>query len=280
MDRIPVCYCGNNRIFGGIFMSVLSIAKHTEHPLEILLLTMDVSYKNPTWIPFSEEQRALLERTLKEKNEDSIVRLIDVTELQHQYFDKGKNNKNSYTPYASIRLFLDLLDVPDKIVYLDADIMCASDIGEYYNIDINEYEFAATLDVVGHKFFPRKYCNSGVLLLNMSKIRQNGLFERSRKRVCKKWMMMPDQSAINMEAKAKLVLPYRFNEQREMKPDTVFKHFCMGYKWRGILLTSYNYKQWHRDEVHEKLGIHEFDDIYEEYDRIIAYEDNRKYITI
>lgn len=280
MKKIPICYCGNRGIFGGIFMSVLSVLEHTDAALDIILLTMDLTDKDSRFLPFTEEQAALMERVLKEKNPDSRVKKYDVTEYQRKYFSKGKNNKNGYTPYASIRLFLDLLDVPDKIIYLDADIMCASDVSAYFDIDISEYEIAATLDIVGHKFFPRKYCNSGVLLLNMPKIRETGLFEKARALVCRRRMMMPDQSAINMKAKKKLVLPYRFNEQRAMKPDTVFKHFCMGYRWRGPILCSYNYKQWHRDKVHGELGIHEFDGIYEKYDAILSEEGCAELIKI
>lgn len=279
-NTVPVCYCGNKRIFGGVFLSVLSILKHTHSALDIILLTMDLSDKNPSWLPFSEEQRALLEKTVQSVNSDSRVRIIDVGEYQEKFFSKGKNNKNNYTPYASIRLFLDLLDVPEKIVYLDADVMCSSDILEYYSIDIEEYEIGATLDIVGRKFFRGQYCNSGVLLLNMKKIRETGLFERARLRVKNKWMMMPDQSAINKECKQKLVLPYRFNEQREIKEDTVFKHFCMGYKWRGPILTSYNIKQWQRELVHSVLKIHDYDDIYAQYDTIIEQGNNRELIEI
>ena len=278
--KIPICYCGNRRIFGGIFMSMLSVIKHTSAPLDVILLSMDLSSEDPTWLSFTEEQRALLERTLREKNPESTARIIDVTEHHIAHFSKGRNNKNAYTPYASIRLFLDLLDVPDKIVYLDADVMCCSDVSEFFDIDITEYEFAASLDVVGHKFFPNNYCNSGVLLLNMKQIRRTGLFEKARVRVCRRWMLMPDQSAINKLCERKLVLPYRFNEQRDIKPDTVFKHFCMGFKWRGPILTSYNHKQWHREKVHSYLGIHDFDDIYERFDAIMGEPGNEPLIKI
>lgn len=280
MNRIPVCYCGNKPFFGGIFMSVLSVIKYTEQPLHVILLTMDVSERNEKWLSFTEEQRLLLEKTIQKKNPDSIVEIIDVSHLQREFFEGGKNQKNSYTPYASIRLFLDILDVPDKIVYLDADVMCCSDISEHYNIDISDYEFAATLDVVGHHFFPKRYCNSGVLLLNMKKIRETGLFDKARRLVRSRPMLMPDQSALNIKADSKLVLPYRFNEQRSIKPDTVYKHFCMGYKRNGLLLKRYNYKQWHRDKVHNELGIYLFDDIYEQFDFILNEGENASLIKM
>lgn len=280
MKVIPVCYCGNRGVFGGIFMSALSMMEYTDSPLQIILLTMDLSERNQKWLPFSEEQRALLDKTLKEKNPESSAVIYDVTSLQQKYFDGGCNQKNSYTPYASIRLFLDLLDVPEKLIYLDADVMCLSDINELYSTDVSDFELAASLDVVGHRFFPRRYCNSGVLLLNLKLIKETGLFEKARKKVRRRPMLMPDQSAINSFAKKKLVLPYRFNEQRDIKDDTVIKHFCMGYKWRGIFLTSYNYKQWHRDKVRDALGIHQLDTIYEKYDSILAQDKNKELIFI
>lgn len=280
MNKIPVCYCGNKRIFGGIFMSVLSILQKCKEPLEVILLTMDLSEKNPAFLPFTEEQRLLLEDTLKEYNPESSARIIDVTELQHRDFDNARNQKNAYTPYASIRLFLDELDVPEKLIYLDADIMCPGNIKELYEVDVENYEFGAVLDIVGHKFFPKKYCNSGVLLLNLKKIRETGLFPKAKELIKRRALMMPDQSALNMKCKAKLVLPYRFNEQRAIKDDTVIKHFCMGYKWHGILLKRYNYKQWHRKEIHEELGIHQFDEVYRLFDEILAKDNNKELINI
>ncbi len=280
MKTIPICYTGNKKIFGGIFLSALSVMQHTDAPLEIILLSMDLRDLDSSFIPFSEEQRALFEKTLKKKNPESSVRIIDVTDLQKRYFENGKNNKNSYTPYASIRLFLDLLDVPDKVIYMDADVMCLSDIREYYEIDLGTAEFAATLDVVGKNWLGRTYCNSGIMLLNMPRIRETGLFEKSRGRVNSKWMMMPDQSALNKSSTEKMILPYRFNEQRDIKPDTVFKHFCKGFPLNCPFLPAYNYKQWHRGVIQDKLGIHAFDDVYTLYDEIIEKENNRELIGV
>ena len=280
MKTIPICYTGNRRIFGGIFLSALSVMMHTDAPLEIILLSMDLQELDPSFIPFSEEQRALFEKTLKKKNSESSVRIIDITDLQKKYFENGKNNKNSYTPYASIRLFLDLLDVPDKIIYMDADVMCLSDVREYYEIDLGDAEFAATPDVVGKNWINRTYCNSGVMLLNMPKIRETGLFEKSRNRVNSRWMMMPDQSALNKAATKKIILSDRFNEQRQIKTDTVFKHFCKGFPLNCPLLPAFNYKQWHRDVIQDKLGIHAFDDVYELYDEIAEEENNLELIGV
>ncbi len=276
MQPISICYCGNRGIYEGIFLSALSVANNTAAPVDVILLSMDLSDKDERFVPFTSEQVALLDRTLKSKNPESCARLIDVTELQKKYFEGGKNQKNDYTPYASIRLFLDLLDgIPDKVAYLDADVMCIRDFDEYFSTDIENYEFAAALDIVGHHFFSPSYCNSGTLLLNIKKIKESGLFERARKMIRTKRMLLPDQSALNRLAKAKLVLPYRFNEQRELKSDTVLKHFCMHPKIRGFKIIKQNIKQWHRDDVKNILGIDVFDNIYSEYDSAIKALENK-----
>lgn len=265
-DKIDVCYSANYKIFGGIVMSVLSILKHTPKILTVYLLTMDLTHLNENFKPISKRQADALNEVVKKYNPQNSVVLLDETELFISEFAKSKNIKTGYTPYTITRLLLDLLNVPEKIIYIDADTMCCSDLSQLFNVDVEEYEFAASLDIVGHIWVRYNYCNAGILLLNIKKIRETKLFEKARVRVNKRKMFMPDQSAINFLAKKKLYLPYKFNEQRAIKPDTVIKHFCQGFKWYGPFFKLYNYKQWHRQAVREKLGIHDFDDIYELYD--------------
>ena len=168
-----------------------------------------------------------------------------------------------------LRLFLDELPgMPDKIIYLDIDTMCVSDIAQLYDIDISACEYAAALDYMGKFWINKHYCNSGVLLLNLQKIRETGLFRKCRELICVKKMAMPDQSALHRCATSRMELPMRFNEQRTIKPDTVVKHFNKGIKWYLFIPRVYNYKQWQRDKVQNRLKIHDFDDIYAEYDRL------------
>lgn len=266
--RIPVCYSANGKIFGGIVLSVLSVLSHTPRPLTFYLLTMDLTDQNERFTPISQRQAQILDKIAKEYNPENEVILLDETKLFMRELSHGKNIKNGFTPYAMTRLLLDYVDVPQKIIYLDADTMCCSDLSQLFDIDISDYEFAAVLDKVGHIWVRYNYCNSGVLLLNFENIKKSGLFVKARKRVNKRKMFMPDQSALNFLAKRKLILPYKFNEQRTIKSDTVIKHFCQGFKWYGPFFRLYNYKQWHIKEVHEKLGIHDFDRIYEKYDEL------------
>lgn len=270
MEPISVCYSGNKRIFHGLLLSVLSLAKFTERPLHVYVLSMDMHELDPSFIPFSEKQIGILDGVLKEKNAESRAELIDVTEVFRAELAKGKNMKNHYTPYTLLRLYMDGFEhFPDKIIYLDIDTMCASDIAQLYDIDISGYEYGAVLDYMGHFWIHPLYCNAGVLLLNLKEIRETKLFARAREYVYTHRMIMPDQTALHRLAQRRMYLPRRFNEQRDLREDTVIKHFCRGIRWLPFF-HIYNYKQWQRDEVHKKLKITYFDDLYEKFDAIAA----------
>ena len=188
----------------------------------------------------------------------------------------GKNTENFYTPYTLLRLYMDGFEMfPDKIVYLDIDTMCASDIGQLYDVDLGDAEYGAVLDHMGKFWINRHYCNAGVLLLNLARIRETKLFARAREYVYTHKMMMPDQTALHRLCTKRVYLPRRFNEQRDLRDDTVVKHFCRGIRWVPFF-HIYNYKQWERDKVHKKLKIFYFDDLYEKFDALAAEHDITK----
>ena len=266
---IEICYCGNRRIFPQVLLSVLSIVKHTAAPVRVHLFTMDLSDVDGKFPPFSEEQRQILEDVVRAANEQSCVRIVDAGSAYRAHLAGGKNEKGFYTPYALLRLLADLVgDMPEKVIYLDTDTMCCGDIASLWAYDVTGYEFGAVKDKEGKFWIRYDYCNSGVLLLNLKRCRETGFLERVRRRVKTRRMIMPDQSALNFLAKKKLFLPRKFNEQRAVRQDTVIKHFCRGLKWYGPFFKIYNIKQTDRENVHKKLKIFCFDDIYEAYDRL------------
>ena len=164
-NTISVCYSGNKRVFPGLLLSVLSLAKFTDRPLRVYALTMDLHEVDPAFIPFSDEQIAVLDAVLKEKNPESAAMRIDVSDKFRAELADGKNTENFYTPYTLLRLYMDGFEMfPDKIVYLDIDTMCASDIGQLYDVDLGDAEYGAVLDHMGKFWINRHYCNAGVLL--------------------------------------------------------------------------------------------------------------------
>lgn len=266
---INICYSGNKRIFEGLLLSVMSLAKTSDEELNVYLLTMDLSFENANFQPFSDDQISVIDKILKEKNSKSKAIKIDVTKEYIEKMSKGKNHKNGYTPYATLRLLLDLIpNLPEKMIYLDVDTMCVSDIKQLFEIDVKDFDFAAVKDYMGRFWIKRTYCNSGIMLMNLKRIKEDGLFEKCRNQINKVKMLMPDQTALNKHGK-KMFLPFKFNEQRKIKKDTVVKHFCKGIVFfLPFGFHIYNIKQWQKEDVHKRLKIFVFDDLYEKLDKI------------
>lgn len=265
---IHIAYSGNSKVFKGLLLSAMSIVKHYKKPVTIHILTMDLSDQNPSYTPISEKQVALLQDILKQTNPENQVKLHDVTNFYKQELT-GKNKKTEYTPYTLIRLLIDKIDdMPDKVAYLDTDTMVTNDISELYNIDIENYEFAAALDYMGKFWIAKDYFNAGVILINIKHSKETDLFAKCRDLVNKKWLKMPDQSALYRNKTNILYIDGKFNEQRNIKPNTVVKHFNKGIKYFPFF-HIYNIKQWEIDKVHKKFKIHDFDDIYEQYAKLL-----------
>ena len=148
-----ILFSGNDKVFDGVLTASLSIFKRTEvkEPFKIFVMTMDVSHLNPNYTAISEEKIAFLDKVAKEYNpENSVVRL-DVTEIYNKEFAGSPNEQCYCSPYTLLRLFMDLIpDMPDKILYLDVDILLNRDIRLLYDIDVTDYEYAAARDHYGN----------------------------------------------------------------------------------------------------------------------------------
>lgn len=268
---INLMLCGNDKVFDGMLISLLSITKHTKEALKVYLLTMGLTKIKESYIPITKEKAELLDKIVKEVNPKSEVILIDITKTFEEEMLKSANMKTHYTPYIFVRLFSDKIkELPDKILYLDCDIVCYKDLKELYNTNIEEYEIGAVPDFIGRNVISKKYINSGMLLMNLKKIRETGSFTKAREICNKRMMLMPDQTAINIACKSKLYMPDKYNEQDQRKEDTVIRHFSMKVK----LLPYFrfiNIKPWHIDRVHEEYKIFDYEDIIEKY---IEMKDN------
>ncbi len=260
-------FCGNSKVFDGVLTCLLSIVKRTSENvrLNVFLFTMDVSRIKADYVPITDAEVDFLQNILRKYNPKSTVKKVDVTQLYEENFAGSPNEAAYCSPYTLIRLFADLVPkMPDKILYLDADVMFNRDARLLYDIDVTDYEYAAANDHYGKYLIRHDYINAGVLLLNMKKIRQTGLFEKARKLICTKKLVFADQSAIIRSTTRKKLLPQKFNDQKFLHKHTVVRHFSKRLFWLPYPHTD-NIKQWQVDKVHKVFRYHAFDDIYEEY---------------
>ncbi len=264
---INILFGGNDKVFNGILLCLLSMIKHTNKPLNVYILTADLQDLNKNFTPLTEHHVKTLNDVIKSKNPNSSVILFKLGKEFKSWVNGNKNRLSSYTPFAFLRLFADTLNLPDKVLYLDTDIMLNGDITKLYNTDISNYELGVVLDRYGKFFIKPSYFNSGVLLMNMQKIKESNLLERVRKMCEQKKLPFPDQDALNKLCKSKLYLPRKYNEQGKLKKDTVVQHFTKKFTLFPYFHTV-NIKPWHIDNVQNKLKIHAYDDIYETFKQI------------
>ena len=264
---VNLLYCGNAGVFDGVLSCTLSILKRSrlDQPMRFFIFTMDVSHLREDYVPITEAQTEFLDGVVKEYNPENQVVRIDVTEHYMKHFD-GCPNEDAYcSPYTLIRLFADLVpEIPDKILYLDADVMFNRDVHLLYDIDVSDVEYAAARDHYGKYLVSPNYVNAGVLLFNMRMARQSGLFEKARAEIRKKKLTFADQSALIRSTTKKKMLPQRFNDQKFLHKHTVVRHFSKRLFYLPYPHTA-NVKQWQVSDIHRIFRYFQFDDILFEY---------------
>ncbi len=269
--------CGNEKVFDGALTQLISIVNKTKENINVYIFTAEITRIRKEYTSIKDEQIEFLDEVVKSKNEQNKVQKVDVTDLYEKEFGYCKNENAYCTPYTLLRLLVDLVpEMPDKILYLDIDMMAGDDISKLYNIDITEYEYAAVKEKYGSVFIWPDYINAGMLLLNMKKIKETNLLKKARNLIRTKKMLFADQDAIYKATTKKLLLPRIYNEQSKFdKKDTVICHFCKRLMWKPYPHTE-NYKQWNIEEVHNILKCHTFDEDLNEYIKLKKqYETNK-----
>ena len=230
---VNLLLCGNKRMFDGALTLLLSMANRTAETIRVFIMTMDLQRVNPEFACITDGQIAFLNQVIQGKNPGNTVQKLDVTLKYEQEFHQCANETAYCTPYTLLRLLADLYpELPDKLLYLDMDIMIANDIRQLWEIH------------------------------------RTGLLVKARERIRAKKMLFADQSAIFYSTTRKKLLPRIYNEQSKFnKKDTVVCHFCKRLMFRPFPHTE-NYKQWQVEEIHKYLRCHAFDRDLEEYQKL------------
>ena len=266
-----ILFCGDKGIVKGVTIATLSLIKNAKAPLNIFVLTMDYANKRKRYQKIAETDVKELAKKLKAADARNSLTILDIGE-QFKKEPATANMRTYFTPYCMLRLYADELGLPDKILYLDTDVVCLNDPSELYDMNMDKYEMAGVLDRYGSNIYripfgKKRYINSGVLLINLKKIRETGLFKRAR-RACKRYpMVMPDQSALNFCSHYKKIVPTKFNNQKEITRDTVFRHFSNTFQFFPYFKVI-SIKPWNEKALHEELNCYEIDDILEEWKKM------------
>ncbi|MBR4966487.1 MAG: hypothetical protein IKY53_08330 [Lachnospiraceae bacterium] len=264
---IHILFSGNDKVVDGVMTCMLSILKRTQtkEPFCFYIFTMDATNIKKEYKPISDAMVAFLDRMVKEYHPQNCVVKKDVTELYAREFANCPNEQCYCSPYTLLRLFADLVEgMPEKLLYLDVDVMFQHDVRMLYDIDVSKVEYAAANDHYGKYLINPRYINAGVLLFNMTKVRETGLLEKARKLIKTKKLVFADQSAIIRSTTRKKLIAQKFNDQKFLHKHTVVRHFSKRLFYLPYPHTD-NIKQWHVEKMHKVFGYHQFDDILEEY---------------
>ena len=268
---INILLCGNKKVFDGALSELISITNKTKDAINCYIYTMNLEKLNPDFVCIEDKQINFLDKVVKSKNPENKVTKVDVTDLYNQEFGGCKNETAYCTPYTLLRLLADLVpNMPEKLLYLDIDMMAGGDISTLYNIDITDYEYAAVKEKYGSVFLYPDYINAGMLLFNMNKVKETNLLGKARELLRNKKLLFADQSAVYYSTTSKKILPRKFNEQSSFKrKDTIICHFCKRLVLKPYPHTS-NFKQWHIEKIHKEFNCYKFDDDLNEYLKLKA----------
>ncbi|MDE3296053.1 glycosyltransferase family 8 protein [Lacticaseibacillus rhamnosus] len=267
-----ILFCGDANMTDGVLLATLSLMRQTREPLHIFVLTATLTVNDHRYKPFPVATAAKMTELMQKENPAHQFTRIDITNLFEANPPRA-NLTTMFTPYCMLRLYADLVpQLPDRMLYLDTDVICRRPFAAFYHESMTGVDIAGALDHYGKWWFHHRlmwfdYLNSGVLLMNLARIRADGLLARCRQLLQQRWLFMPDQSALNKLAKCKRILPPKYNEQHKLEPDTVFQHFTTSFRfWPRFRIVTV--KPWQIHAVHQQLGLHEYDDLLKDYRRL------------
>ena len=132
-----------------------------------------------------------------------VPRNVSVINVSNQtYFpETGANYKSKWTYMAMIRVALaKMLPEENLVLWLDCDTIVDDDISELFSMCMDGYYFAGVKE-----FRKDNYINTGVLLMNLDKIRRDGIDDRIIEMLNTKKLECPDQDAINAVAEGRIM---------------------------------------------------------------------------
>jgi UDP-glucose:(glucosyl)LPS alpha-1,3-glucosyltransferase len=154
---------------------------------------------NPDWrvIVYCEDDEI---ETLK----DPRITIVNINTVEFP-FDKNSHNMNVHFTYmALLRCLLpQLLPNEDKVLWIDVDTCVTGSLKDLENIDMSHKAVGGVMEnkqpVRGApKDFRGIYINSGVLLMNLSFIREYGFDKKWIQILQTRELNYPDQDAINL----------------------------------------------------------------------------------
>lgn len=151
-DKVAV-FCGTRNVYDCMETAAKSLMAHTKMD-RIYFFIEDNTFPNP--LP-------------------DIVRCVNVSD-QQWFPENGRNYNNAWTYMCMIRAaFAKLMPDEHKVLSLDIDVVVNEDISELWDIDMSDYYLAGVSEPEHSAKLKNTYINFGVVMMNLDKIRNDGI---------------------------------------------------------------------------------------------------------
>ena len=178
--KIPVVWGLDKKYVLQSFVVMHSILSHSKERYHFFIITTDAI----------EKQVHIYEERLKKIYDNFEIAIIQV---QSDLFAHAVIHNEHLSVAAYFRLLIpDMLCEYDKCIYLDCDLLVNGDLSQLFNINISDYYLAGVKDCHIIEDTPKekmhkkvlglpvmdKYVNSGVLLINLNKMRDDEMVSK------------------------------------------------------------------------------------------------------
>ena len=215
-DNIPIVSSSDDNYATHLGVMFVSLLENTTNPERIHFYIIDGG--------ISEQKKATLTHDIRTRY--SQITFIEINKENYSSFPTSAY----ITSAAYYRLSIsELLDVNiEKVIYLDCDVIVKKDIQVLWEIDLEDYPFAAVENIANSTYKASKlqqsdFCNTGVMVINLKKWRNENISKQVVKYIVENPELICsfDQCAINGVFKGNWKrLPLTWNFQSGMYRNT------------------------------------------------------------
>ena len=179
--RRAAVYAGTRNVYGMMAAAAKSLLRHTRMDVVYFMIEDDVF---PEPLP-------------------DVIQTWNVAKAsmngRHWFFQDGPNYNSQWTWMGLLRLALPgiFASKETRILWLDVDTIVEQDIGELFDRDLAKNYVAMVEEPVRSKF-PFRYYNAGVMLMDLERLREDGIWKKWIDLVNREPCTAPDQDVINL----------------------------------------------------------------------------------
>lgn len=219
-NNIPIFLSSDENYAPYLSVTIRSIFNHRNKNVNYDIIVLHTS--------ISDVKKNKIISSCSDKN--FSIRFINIEKFLKTDAEKIKYTCCHFSVAMYYRIFIsDIFKCYDKAIYLDCDLIVQKDLSEFFNIDIEKFVLGAILDFgviqFNNTFIPKEYCenilkisnenyfNSGVLLINCKKFREEKIKEKCLTTLHRiKTPIAPDQDILNVSCNKKVkFLPFKYN---------------------------------------------------------------------